>query len=148
MSDVPLMLRAIMLAEKASLLGESPFGALVANAAGDVVAEATDEVGADYTQHAEISAVRRASRVAGRELRGFTLYTTVEPCPMCFTAAWLARIDRVVFGCTMAQVHEATRGRQRELQVEARRMNELSGEPMELEGGLLADRCLAPFKEG
>ena len=41
--------------------------------------------------------VKLACRVSGRrDLSGCTLYTTVEPCPMCFTTSWLARVSRVV----------------------------------------------------
>ncbi|WP_437746861.1 ABC transporter substrate-binding protein [Sorangium sp. So ce1504] len=89
--------------------------------------------------------VRRACAAAGPDLTGYTLYTTVEPCPMCFTAAWLARVSRVVFGCTMQEVTAATGGAQRELAVPARWMNESSGAPVDLVGGVLADRCLALF---
>jgi biuret amidohydrolase len=141
------MERALALAERASLAGEPPFGALIANAGGDVVSEATDEVnaGGDFSLHAEVSAVRRACQVAGPNLAGHTLYTTVEPCPMCFTAAWLSRVGRIVFGASMAEVKAATRGAQRELLVEASHMNALSGEPLRLQAGVLAERCLALF---
>jgi nicotinamidase-related amidase/tRNA(Arg) A34 adenosine deaminase TadA len=146
--DEALIERAIVLANRAKSEGEPPFGALVADAEGRIVSEATDEVRAqaDFTQHAEVNAVRRACRARGKSLERHTLYTTVEPCPMCFTATWLARIDRVVFGATMAAVREMTGGAQRELVVGARVMNDLSGEPIFVQGGVLAARCLAPFE--
>lgn len=142
-----LMERALELALSAQRGGEPPFGALVAAPDGSVIAEATDEVVTrnDFTLHAEVLAVRRACAVRGNQLTDCTLYTTVEPCPMCFTAAWLARVSGIVFGATMQQVHEVTRGRQRELLVHAERMNWLSGEPLALIGGCLAERCLRPF---
>ncbi|WP_437746875.1 nucleoside deaminase [Sorangium sp. So ce1504] len=145
--DEARMARALELARGAQRAGEPPFGALVAAPDGTVVAEATDEVNAqrDFTWHAEVGAVRRACAAAGPDLTGYTLYTTVEPCPMCFTAAWLARVSRVVFGCTMQEVTAATGGAQRELAVPARWMNESSGAPVDLVGGVLADRCLALF---
>jgi nicotinamidase-related amidase/tRNA(Arg) A34 adenosine deaminase TadA len=148
--DEALMARAIGLAERAQLAGEPPFGALIVNARGELVSQAADEVqaGRDFSLHAEVSAVRRACRAVGPSLEGHTLYTTVEPCPMCFTAAWLARVERIVFGASMAQVKEATRGAQRELLVEAARMNELSGQPLQLRAGVLAERCLALFGAG
>ncbi|WP_437593626.1 nucleoside deaminase [Sorangium sp. So ce1000] len=147
--DEGLMARALELARGAQRAGEPPFGALVAAADGTVVAEATDEVNAqrDFTWHAEVGAVRRACAAAGPDLTGYTLYTTVEPCPMCFTAAWLARVSRIVFGCTMQEVTAATGGAQRELAVPARWMNENSGAPVDLVGGVLADRCLALFSQ-
>src|SRR3954463_16171174 len=106
---------ALALAEKATRDGEPPFGALVVAPDGDVVADSTDRVvaEADMTWHAEGNGVRLASRALGPDLTGCTLYTTVEPCPMCFTSAWLARVSRVVFGCTMADVAVATAGQER-----------------------------------
>jgi len=146
-ADLALMERAIGLAERARQSGEPPFGALIADADGRVVSQANDEVrgGRDLSLHAEVLSVRRACRVAGSSLRGHTLYTTVEPCPMCFTAAWLARVDRIVFGATMAEVALVTRGAQRELMVPAARMNELSGEPLQLEAGVSSERALSLF---
>jgi tRNA(adenine34) deaminase len=146
--DETFMLRAIALAREASQGGEPPFGALVVDGGGNVVSEASDEVarGSDFTLHAEVTAVRRACAVVGRDLGTLTLYTTVEPCPMCFTAAWLARVSRIVFGCSMLSVREATKGTQRELLVPAARMNVYSGEPLVLDGGVLSDACLALFQ--
>lgn len=52
----------------------------------------------DPTAHAEILAIRRASRVLGTEsLRGCRLYTTCEPCPMCLGALYWAELDHVTF---------------------------------------------------
>lgn len=142
------MERAITLAREARRHGEPPYGALVVDAGSRVIAEATDQVrgGRDFTLHAEVTAVRAACRSAGPDLSGCTLYTTVEPCPMCFTAAWLARVGRVVFGSSMQEVEAETRGSQRELLVPAERMNALSRSPLELSGGVLAERCLELFR--
>ena len=53
----------------------------------------------DATQHAEVVAVRDALRTLGSaRLEGATLFVTLEPCPMCAGALWLARLQRVVFG--------------------------------------------------
>jgi tRNA(adenine34) deaminase len=53
----------------------------------------------DATAHAEVVAIREASRALGRwRLEGCTLYVTLEPCAMCAGAIVLARVDRVVFG--------------------------------------------------
>src|SRR5260370_24070306 len=94
---------ALTLAEKATRDGEPPFGALVVGPVGDVVADSTDRVvaEADMTRHAEVNVVRLASRALGPDLSGCTLYTTGQPCPMCFTSAWLARASRAVVRCTM-----------------------------------------------
>ena len=53
----------------------------------------------DPTAHAEILALRAAAERLGRRvLDDVTLYVTLEPCPMCAGAIWLARVGRVVFG--------------------------------------------------
>ncbi len=53
----------------------------------------------DPTQHAEVIAVRDALKTLGSaRLEGATLFVTLEPCPMCAGALWLARLERVVFG--------------------------------------------------
>jgi tRNA(Arg) A34 adenosine deaminase TadA len=52
----------------------------------------------DPTAHAEILAIRAAAQVLQSEsLRGCTLYTTCEPCPMCLGALYWAELDRVLF---------------------------------------------------
>ena len=53
----------------------------------------------DPTAHAEVRAIRLACKKIGRpNLRGFTLYSTCEPCAMCMTAALFSGLDRVVYG--------------------------------------------------
>ena len=91
----------IALAE-AVLAGEHadvPVGAVVVRA-GVVVARRHNErerMG-DPTAHAELLALRDAARaVGGWRLDGCTVYTTLEPCPMCAGALLAARVDRVVF---------------------------------------------------
>ena len=53
----------------------------------------------DPTAHAELLAIRSASRALGDwRLTGHTLVVTLEPCPMCAGAAVWARLDRIVYG--------------------------------------------------
>lgn len=57
------------------------------------------ELERDPTAHAEVLALRGAAAALGDwHLSGVTLYVTLEPCPMCAGAIWLARLGRVVFG--------------------------------------------------
>ena len=57
----------------------------------------------DPTAHAELRAVRRAcKKLRSTSLRGHTLYTTCEPCPMCMGAILWSGLDRVVFGASIA----------------------------------------------
>lgn len=76
-----------------------PFGALVV-LNGQVIGRAHNEVlkHHDPTAHAEMLAIRRASRhLRQHQLTGATLYTTCEPCPMCLGAILWSRLARVVY---------------------------------------------------
>jgi len=148
MSDEHFMRDAIAQALAGAGEGEPPFGALIVTAEGRVLSRAHDTVRqhADMTRHAEVAAVRAACAVRGPDLSGCTLYTTTEPCPMCFTAAWLARISRIVFGSTMLEVGVITGGLQREAAVAAAAMNSMTGEEITLVGGVLREACLEPFR--
>lgn len=79
-----------------------PFGAVVVKD-GEIVGRGANAVTAvnDPTAHAEIVAIRRAcSRLATFELTGCVLYTSCEPCPMCLSAAYWARISAIYFAAT------------------------------------------------
>jgi guanine deaminase len=79
-----------------------PFGAVVV-LDGRVISRAHNQVVKthDPTAHAEILAIRRASKKFGRfDLSDCEIYTTCEPCPMCLAAMHWARIKKFYFGCT------------------------------------------------
>ena len=88
-------------ARAAAERGEVPVGAVIVDPSGKVVARAgnrTREL-ADPTGHAEILALRAACAAAGSErLPEYTLYVTLEPCPMCASAISQARIARLYYG--------------------------------------------------
>jgi tRNA(Arg) A34 adenosine deaminase TadA len=150
MTDEVLMQLAIDQAVEALRAGEPPFGVVLVAGDGTVLAAGYDTVRGhgDWTRHAEIETVRAACRAYGPNLIGSTLVTTVEPCPMCFTAAWLARVSRVVFGASMADVFAATAGQQRELSIPTATINQLSPAPIQLDGGIRREECLAFFQRG
>ena len=94
------MRRALELAARASCEGEVPVGAVVVRGGVEIGAGTNAPIGdADPTAHAEIRALRAASRAAGNyRLPGATLYATMEPCVMCAGAIVHARVGRVVYG--------------------------------------------------
>lgn len=104
MNDVELLHEAIELAVESASGAGGPFGAVVA-LGGRVVGRGGNRVvgEGDPTLHAEIVAIREACRRLGtHDLTGAVLYASCEPCPMCFGAAWWARVDRIVHAASRA----------------------------------------------
>jgi tRNA(adenine34) deaminase len=101
-ADLAMMRRALLAAEGAAEKGEVPVGAVVARE-GEILAVAANEreTKKDPTAHAELLAIRRAAKTLdGWRLTGCTLYSTLEPCPMCAGAAHAARLDRLVYAAS------------------------------------------------
>ena len=93
--------KALFLANRARETGDVPVGAVVVDADGHIIGRGWNcrEADHDPTGHAEIVALREASRALGTwRLSGCTLIVTLEPCTMCAGAILASRIDRVVFG--------------------------------------------------
>src|SRR5947209_10405649 len=104
MDEQAFMWRAIEKAREGIGKRQSPFGAAVVRD-GQVVAAAHNTVwlDTDPTAHAEVNALRQAAvALATIKLAGCVMYTTCEPCPMCLAAIHWAKLDRVVFGATIA----------------------------------------------
>lgn len=105
-----LLQRSVDLACSNVAAGGGPFGAVIADRAGQIVAEGCNGVTRcnDPTAHAEIVAIRRACRTRGDyRLDGLLLYSSCEPCPMCMAAACWAHLDGVVFASTRQQASAA-----------------------------------------
>ena len=141
-ADEKFMRRALELAEQAAAAGEVPVGALVV-ADGDIIAEGYNQPigGCDPTGHAEIIAMRNASKLLGNyRLSGCQLYVTIEPCTMCVGAMIHARIGRIVFGA-----HEPRAGAlESQLRLlEASHYNHR----IEWQGGVLAEQCGAAISQ-
>ena len=93
--------RAIALAKQAGADGEIPVGAVIVSNRGEEIATGVNrkERDQDPTAHAEIVAIREASRVLRDwHLTDCTLYVTLEPCPMCAGAILQARVSTLVYG--------------------------------------------------
>lgn len=104
--DDIFLARAIELARQGSQQGDGgPFGAVIVHD-GRIIGEGWNRVVADKdpTAHAEIAAIRMACAALGQfHLSGCTLYASSEPCPMCLSAAYWARIARIVFANSRAE---------------------------------------------
>lgn len=109
-----LMHAAIDIAGRARENGNHPFGALLADEAGNILLEAENTVvtgrdgaGKDCTGHAETNLMRMASRQYNPEfLARCTLYTSTEPCPMCSGAIFWGNVRRVVYGLSQEGLYE------------------------------------------
>lgn len=111
MNHLDYLRRANEVALKARAEGNTPFGAILVDAEGNVLMEQGNAEGTlgDATAHAEFTLASRASRTYSKAfLWNCTLYTTCEPCPMCAGAIYWANIGRVVYGITEKTLLEMT----------------------------------------
>jgi len=127
--------------------GQAPFGAaLVVD--GEVVEVAFNTGGRDHdpTAHAEINVLRAAGRRYGTGDLGSVgdavLYSSCEPCPMCFGAIVFAGIRRIVWAASVADARAAG---MTTLQVPNAAMLRVTGERLDVTGGLLRDEAVALF---
>ncbi|MFH1411630.1 MAG: nucleoside deaminase [Candidatus Omnitrophota bacterium] len=146
MTDRELMTMAIKEAEKGIRSGDGgPFGAVVAFN-GKPLAAAHNRVikNNDPTQHAEISAISRASRELKKyDLSGCVIYTTTEPCPMCFSAIHWAKINKIFYGTSILDVKALGFN---ELIISSAEMKAFSGSSIELYPGCLIEECRELFE--
>ena len=96
------MKKAIELSIKSVNNGGGPFGSVIVK--GDkIIAEGSNKVTSnnDPTAHGEIVAIREACKKLNNfSLNGCELYSTCEPCPMCLSAIYWARIDKIYYANT------------------------------------------------
>jgi tRNA(Arg) A34 adenosine deaminase TadA len=111
--DLTLLRRTFELANQARESGGAPYGALVADAAGNVVDEQRNTSGlpgGDPTRHAELVASAAAWKVLDYPgMNTATLYASTEPCSMCAGAAYWTGIGRVVYGMSNQRLFGFTR---------------------------------------
>jgi len=98
----------------------------------------------DATAHAEICAFRAAGdHVGDMELRGATLYSTLQPCGMCTMASIWAKVARIVYGAGRDDVHK--------MYFEDRNLDTIDfirdayRDDLTIEGGCLSDECAALY---
>ena len=105
-----MMFRAIELARQTALVDQAggPFGCVIVKD-GAIIAEGANTVLADNdpTCHGEMNAIRNACKELNtHDLSGCTLYTTGEPCPMCYGAIWWSRIEKIYYASTTHDAKE------------------------------------------
>jgi tRNA(Arg) A34 adenosine deaminase TadA len=126
--------------------GQGPFGCAIVRD-GKLLAVEHNRVldQTDTTAHAEITALRVASRRAGSyRLPGAFVYATCEPCPMCMAALHFAEVAEVVFG---ASIDDAERAGFRQIHFAAEELARVANSATRVRGGLASDACRALFAE-
>lgn len=127
-------------------LSGGPFGAVIVSGT-RVIAVAHNTVLEDHdaTCHAEVNAIRVASRKLGRfDLSDCVIYSTTEPCPMCFSAIHWARLRKVIFGTSIADVQK--RGFN-ELSIPSKKMKLVGRSRVWIQPGFMKKECLALLTE-
>jgi len=102
------MKRAIELSIKSVNSGTGPFGAVIVKD-DKIISEGFNTVTLtnDPTSHAEITAIRIACKSLNNfSLEGYDLYTTCEPCPMCLSAVYWARINKIYYANTRSDAQK------------------------------------------
>jgi tRNA(adenine34) deaminase len=142
LKDEDYMREALRVAsEKGTDPALSPIGCVIVMN-GNVLAARRNKVAEhhDAVAHAEIEAIRAAgASFDNGELRGATLYTTLQPCGMCTMASIWSKVGRIVFGAGREDVHK--------MYFEARHVDTLGfvtkayRDDLTIEGGVLRDEC-------
>lgn len=128
--------------------GDLPYGAILVKDDEIVIkAHNTAQTDNDVSAHAEINALRRFTQQAKSYsldvLKGYTLYTTCEPCPMCAAACVWAGVSEIVFGTSTQDLIEA--GTQ-QIEISCKMVVEQGFQEIKVISGILAEDCLELFK--
>lgn len=120
------------------------FGAVIVKD-GKILSSAHNSVNKDQNpiSHAEINAIKEAcQKLKSKDLSGATLYSTCEPCPMCFTASWWANISEIIFGVSLEDVMHVSE----EIEVSAEYLNKKGKSKIKILKGFMKDECLSLYK--
>ena len=124
-----------------------PFGAAIVDKNGKLLAVAHNTVwkSCDSTAHAEVNAIRKACKKLGTiDLTGCTIYSTAEPCPMCFTAIHWARIRDIYFGAT---IEDAAHYGFHEFKIHNLKLKMLGHLKTKITPAFMRNECLVPFEK-
>jgi guanine deaminase len=138
------MQAAIDIAQKGIHAGQTPFGACIVKD-GNIVSCCHNSVWLDndITAHAEINAIRQAcEKLKTIDLASCVIYSTCEPCPMCFAACHWANISKIVYG---ANIDDAQQAGFSELTISNKQMQQAGQSNVEIVECFMADQCKELF---
>lgn len=124
---------------------QTPFGAALAMG-DELFATAANQTKqkSDPTAHAEIEVIRKLSdQLQKKDLSGFTLYSTCEPCPMCMSAIIWSGIEMVVFGCDIPTISTYMK----QIEIRAEKIIKKSSSKIELKPGFMLSECEALLRK-
>jgi tRNA(Arg) A34 adenosine deaminase TadA len=148
------MLEAITEAQSSASSGQYALGAVVVDTNGTIIAteHTTLHEHNDPTCHAEVNAIRSAClKNESRYLPGCWLYTTLEPCPMCTSAAIWAKMEGIVFGASKEDAQDFGKGLEnkkftwRQIDVSSKDIVEKGDPKIELVERFMQDECKKLF---
>ena len=144
-ADENFMRLAIQKAKEGVDNGQAPFGACIVKN-DEIISCEHNRVWetTDITAHAEIVAIREAcKKLNAIDLSGCIIYSTTEPCPMCYSAIHWAKISKIVFG---TRIQDAKNFGFSELCISDKQMNELGNDYIKITSDFLREENLELFK--
>lgn len=144
MKDEDFMRLAIAKTKEGIKQGQSPFGACIVKR-GKVIFCCHNVVWKEGNpvMHAEVNAIRGACRkLKTIDLSDCVIYSTTEPCPMCYSAIHWARIKKIVYG---ASIGDAKKAGFNELAISNSTMKKIGKDKIKIESGLLKRECVELF---
>ncbi|MBU0701179.1 nucleoside deaminase [bacterium] len=151
MLDEKFMRAAINTAREGILYGQTPFGACIVKD-GEIISCMHNLVweNMDITAHAEICVIRDScQKLKTIDLSSCVIYSTCEPCPMCFAACHWARIDGIIYG---ARIEDAKQFGFNELGISNETMKQIAARddtsfaPIEITADFLRPEALELFR--
>ena len=140
------MSSALNLARDGLKSGQAPFGAVIVRDR-EVLSADHNRVRQprDIAAHAEIQAIRLAChKLETLDLSGCTLYSTCEPCPMCFGAICWSGIRRIVFGASIADAEQTGL---KQLRYVPKELVSMGSDAIEIVAGVMRDESKALLSE-
>ncbi|MFP4009135.1 MAG: nucleoside deaminase [Spirulinaceae cyanobacterium] len=133
---------------EAATQGDLPYGAVLVKD-GEIQATAynTAQRDSDPTAHAEINLLRQQTKALGEYnpeiLKGYSLYTTCEPCPMCAAACAWTGVSEIIFGASIADLIGVG---QSQISVPCETITNQGFQDIKITSSVLAQECLALFQ--
>lgn len=125
--------------------GNHGFGAVIIDVDGKEIARARDRerTEGDPTSHAEMNAIRAASKVLGHDLDGCAIISTHEPCPMCATAILWSGISTIAYGYS---IEESLKEGRRRIDLGCKEIFERAGRDAAFMENVLHERCALLYR--